>query len=302
MIIENQASDGSEGAFVYGADYWFLDNWGGANAVEGPAVGRDTFDLWWTPPCVSIPAWQAAMDDAGNAGDMDARFTWRMIDADASGYGAENDSGTVCIESIEVDRIDIGDLSESGSAWADEDPTSAEWHTVVYGTATDVTYDSSGVTLGPESGTWDAAWVELEPGDTDFSETDLVDNYPFEWLGDTLYKLEVDASAPDATGESNPPDIIDLKIDSASNELFSESYVVPNLDRVAMPTQAGITYVAFCYSHNQSLGEGTEGTVEAMKRLRARIAIGSSSAITIFDNTGSVTIEAVRVTKVELPD
>ena len=302
MIIENQSSDGSQGAFVYGADYWFLDNWGGANAVEGPAVGLGTFDLWWAPACVAVPAWQTAVDDVANAGDLDARFTFRMIDAAASGYGAENDSGTVCISNIDIDRIPIDELTEDGSAYSDDTMTAANWHTVELGTATDATYDSSGLTVGPTSGAWDPAWVEIQPGDTDFAQTDLADNYPFPWEGSTLYMMEVDVSAPDALGESNPADIIDLKIDSSSNEVFMENYVVPNLGRVAMPTVAGNTLTAFFYSHNQSLGIADDSSVvEAMKLLRARIAVGASGAITIFDNTGSMTIEAVRVTKLNLP-
>jgi hypothetical protein len=296
VIVENQ-DPGVAGAFVYGADYWFLDNQGGANAVEGPAVGLDTFDIWWTPPCVSVAEWQAAVDNVANAGELDALLKFRMVDfaTAASNYGAELDSGTVCISNVDIDRIDIGELSSDGSAYEDADPTAAEWHTVEYGDA-DVTYDSSGITISP-TGTWTDVLVDIQPGDTDFAVADLADNYPFAHEAATLYMMELDVSAPDANSEAHPVDFIILRVDSAGNELFMESYVTPNLDRVAMPTQAGKTLIGFFYSHNESLA-----SEPLLNRLRARIAIGALSAIATHDNDGGITIEAVRVTKIALPD
>ena len=302
FIVENQ-DPGVAGAFVYGADYWFLDNEGGANAVAGPAVGLDTFDLWWTPPCVSVAAWQTAMGDSANAGDMDMLFKLRMVDFASSGYGAELDSGTVCVSSIDIDRIDIGDLVSDGSAYEDSDPTAAEWTVSPLlgniGTAdgdTQVTFDSSGMTIEPAT-TWALELVDVEPGDSDFTIGDLADNYPFPHVASTLYMMELDVSAPDANSEAHPPDFIILRVDSAGSELFMESYVTPNLDRVAMPTVAGKTLIGFFYSHNETLSSEA-----VLNNLRARVALGGLSAISTHDNDGGITIEAVRVTKIVVPE
>ena len=296
FIIENQNNDGSQGAFAYGADYWFLDNLGGANAIEGPSVGRPSFDIVWAPACVSLPAWQSAAFSVANEDANDMRMIFRMFDFASSNYDAGNDSGTICISEMKIDRIGIADLASAGTVYSDDNLTAAGWRSTaaVSASGTSSTFADGNLTIEP-TGTWTDEIIAVEPGDTDFSAAELADNYPFAWEADTLYKMEVEISAPDANSEAHPPDFIILQMDSASNELFMESYVIPNLDRAAMPKQAGGTYVGFFYSHNVSLTSEA-----AYKTLRARLAVGALSGITAFTNDGGLTIESVTVNKIAL--
>jgi len=296
LIIENQTPTGSAGAFCYGADYWFLDNWGGANAIQGPSVGRASFDIWWTPPCVNLPSWQSAAFSAEQDAQNDMRMQFRMIDFASMGYNAENDSGTICISEIKVDRADISSLVSSATVYAEDNLTASNWRSTpaVSAGSTDSTFADGDLTIAPTS-SWGDEIINVEPGDTDFSTGNLADNYPFAWDGNTLYKMEVEMSAPDANSEAHPPDFIILRIDSASNELFMESYIVPNMDRAAMPKQGGGTYVGFFYSHNATLASDAE-----LKNLRAHLAVGSLNAITAFTNDGGVVIESITVKKIAL--
>jgi hypothetical protein len=291
MIIENQTPTGSAGAFCYGADYWFLDNYGGANAIAGPTVGRESFDIWWTPACVSQASWQSAAFATAQDAQNDMRLQFRTIDAASAGYDAGNDSGTICISSIEVVRQDISALTSSATVYTDDNLTAANWHASWYG-GTTATFADGELTVEPTS-SWGDEIIAIEPGDTDFSPGDLADNYPFAWDGDTLYKMEVVMRAPDANSETHPPDFIILRMDSASNELFMENYVVMNMDRAAMPKQTAATYVGFFYSHNASLASDAN-----LKRLRAHLAVGALSGITAFTNDGGVVIESIVVKKI----
>jgi len=296
FIIENQNNNGSQGAFCYGADYWFLDNLGGANAIQGPSVGRSTFDIVWAPACVSLPAWQSAAFSTANEDANDMRMIFRMFDFASANYDAGNDSGTICISEMKIDRADISSLTSSATVYSDDNLTAANWRSVpaVSASGTSSVFSGGNLTIEP-TGTWTDEIIAIEPGDADFSATDLADNYPFSWDANTLYKMEVVISSPDANSEAHPPDFIIMRMDTASNELFMESYVVPNMDRAAMPKQAGGTYVGFFYSHNVSLTSEA-----AYKTLRARLAVGALSGISAFTNDGGLTIESVTVKKVGL--
>jgi len=294
MIIENQTPTGSAGAFAYGADYWFLDNYGGANAVKGPSVGRDTFDIWWTPACVSQAAWQSAAFATAQDAQNDMRLQFRTIDVASATYNAGNDSGTICISNIDIARQDIANLMSSATVYTDDNLTASNWRSTpaVSSSSTTSTFSGGELTVEPTS-SWSDEIIAIEPGDTNFSTGNLADNYPFAWDGDTLYKMEVVMRAPDAASEAHPPDFIILRMDTASNELFMESYVVMNMDRAAMPKQTAGTYVGFFYSHNASLATDAE-----LKRLRAHLALGALSGISAFTNDGGVVIESIVVKKI----
>jgi len=294
LIVENQTPTGSAGAFCYGADYWFLDNYGGANAIMGPTVGRSTFDIVWTPACVNQASWQSAAFSSAQEAQNDMRLQFRMIDVASATYDAGNDSGTICISGIDIDRTDISGLVSSATVYTDDNLTGANWRSTpaVSGSSTTSTFADGNLTVTPTS-SWGDEIIAIEPGDTDFSIADLADNYPFAWDGNTLYKMEVVMRAPDANSETHPPDFIILRLDSASNELFMESYIVMNMDRAAMPKQTAGTYVGFFFSHNASLASEAN-----LKNLRAHLAVGALNAITAYTNDGGVVIESITVKKI----
>lgn len=297
VIFENQNDTGTQGAFVYGADYWFLDNQGSANAIKGPSVGRNVFDVWYAPLTVGQAAWQTWVADSANTAAKNMRTILRVIDYAANGYNAEADSGSVCLTDMLVDRIAEADIPVAQTVFEDTNLTAANWTARALGGATTSTFSGGDLSITPTSSWTTDTIIFVEPGDTNFSTGNLADNYPIPWLSDTLYVGEADVVAANATGESNPPDFIQVHVDSASNELFLDSYVTPNAGRVAMPVVGTTkTYKAFFYSMSASLAADAQ-----LKTLRARFSTGALASITTHTNNGGVILQAVRVKKLIAP-
>jgi len=297
VIFENQNDTGTAGAFVFGADYWFLDNQGSANAVKGPSVGRSTFDVWFAPLVVTQSAWQTWVGDSANAAQKNMRTIFRVIDYAANGYNAQADSGSVCITDMLIDRIAEGDIPVAATVFSDANLTAANWTARTLGDATTNTFSGGALTISPTSTWTNDTIIFVEPGDTNFTAGNLTDNYPIPWLSDTLYVAEADVVAANAQGESNPPDFVQVHMDSASNELFLDSYVTPNAGRVAMPVVSTTkTYKAFFYSQSATLASDAQ-----LKTLRARFSTGALASITTHTNNGGVKLLAIRVKKLQTP-
>jgi len=297
LIFENQNDTGTAGAFVYGADYWFLDNHGSANAVQGPSAGRTSFDIWYAPLIVSQSAWQTWVGDSANSAAKNMRMIFRSIDFASGTYNAGADSGSVCITDMRIDRISVDAVPVAGQVFEDANLTAANWRANAFGDATTSTFSGGDLTISPTSTWTNDTIIFVEPGDTNFSAGNLADNYPIPWLGDTLYVAEADVVAEDATGASNPPDFMQVHMDTGSNELFVDSYVTPNAARVGMPVVGTTkTYKVFFYSQSATLDPDAE-----LKTLRARFSCGALSALTPHTNNGGVTLQAIRVKRLSNP-
>jgi hypothetical protein len=149
LIFENQAVDGSAGAFAYSADMWFLGKEIGSNGV---GVDRTEFMIYYAPSCVNTASWQSEAFTAGNDANNDMRMTFRVLDSDAAGYGANLDQGTVCLTGYNVRRTDIDNLQEISTVFAKTTMADADW--TVYaligdGSDTSITYADGNLTVEP---------------------------------------------------------------------------------------------------------------------------------------------------------
>lgn len=258
------------GPFAYGADMFVLDNLGGANAV-GP-IGRTDFQLWFTPMPTGDSVWNNACTGAFAPdvdGINDMRLHFRLIDVDANGIASNLDEGTICLQSMTVDRFDLADLSidevvMDGSGGFIPGHWTAD---ASAGAGATCNFDGSVLEvdpLSPAQGYGDQV-IALSPGQWDGSENfatgeNLDDNYPIAWEADVLYRVRATWQA--RTGEANPADFYRLGMDAMGAELSVFSFVTPGLGnpfaapqvlppgtpRIGQPRE----YMMFCYSHSPS--------------------------------------------------
>lgn len=97
----------------YGGLYWLLDVAGGATGV-----GRfqSDFDVWVTPNAALTDQWRGVVDGPNSAFDPSIDFTndWNLtmrILHDNSSIFTQNDSGTICLRRLRVDRCSLDSLS-----------------------------------------------------------------------------------------------------------------------------------------------------------------------------------------------
>jgi hypothetical protein len=301
IIFENQSSDGSQGAFAYSADMWFLGKNIGSNGV---GIDRTEFLIYYAPSCVNLTTWQSEAFTTANDANNDMRMTFRVLDSDAAGYGANIDVGTVCLVGYTVKRTDVSNLEDISTAYAKTTMAEADW--TVYplvgdGSDTSIVWADGDLTVTPTDQTtqgWGDQLINIDAGNFGGGAFEINEiSYPIVWEDESLYKLEVTMSAPDSTGVNNPPDWLDLQLDAANNELFGESFVLANLDRIAMPKLTSETYVSFFYGHELP---GT--SVDAnFKRLRGHLNWGARTDISpnsVTTNFGGIKIHSVVVRKV----
>jgi hypothetical protein len=320
--IENIGGPASDQAYI--GDYLFFDNTGSANAVAGPAQGRNDFEIWFAPSAVRTPQWSAGFGSIADA-DNDAIVYFRILDTDASGgIGGELDSGTICLTDLTIDRFNLDDITSSLNLYNLNPVTSGiNGVTVVDlldniapgpGTGSNKDFLANPLTITPaDAQGWITELTFITPGDTNnlpvsdpgYVAADIVDNYPIVWESDVLYELQVDVSAPDATAESNGPDSLRLGFDAKTNEILGDSYMLSGYaGRPGMPKQVGNvspagpqTYTMFWYSHNSSLvGLGAS-------RLRWKVDILNTNlynrpTVTDVRNPGGIRFHAIRVNKV----
>jgi len=333
MILENlntnPASGGAviNGDDVYLADYFFLDNLGSANAIKGPATGLNQFDMWYAPSALLTPQWQSVTTGAFQPAldaNNDFRLHFRLLDSDSAGIGGQFDAGTVCMTNISINRFDYSRLYTSGNAdvytlnpiisgisGVNVDDLLPHLG-ITNGAGSNRDFSTAPLTLTPaDPAGWLVEITSIKPGDTikpnpsqieygDGSST--LDNFPVDWQNNTLYQLLVDASAPDAAGETNGPDCIRLGFDTQTIEEFADSYMLSGYNAIGMPKQTTSvvpngpqTYTAFFYGHNRSLS-----TVPQVARLAWRIDIINTDSYnrpspTILRNLGGTRFHSIKV-------
>lgn len=323
VVVENDGSAGATQAYI--ADYLFLDNTGSANAVAGPAQGRNIFELWFTPSPVRAPQWrsgstgifQASLDN-----DNDARIRFRILDTDASsGIQGQLDSGTICMTTLEIDRFDLDNIATSLQVY-NLNPITSGINGVTVNDLLDVIAPGPGtgslrdfvtnpLTISPKDANgWILELTSIRPGDTNipvpgspgFNAADLADNFPVDWKDNQLYEIQVDMSAPDALSENDPPDGILVGFDTPTNEILGDNMSLSGFaGSPAMPKQVGSvspagpqTYTTIFNGHNRSL-IGING----VERLRWKIDILNSDTYSFpITNAGSVRFHAIRVNEI----
>lgn len=304
-----QNTTGTVGFNLYGFDSYFLDNNGGANAAL--SGGPTPFDIWWCPIGVTTPQWNVDTDGStagpfapAGAADKDGRLVFRMLDVNNSpGITADNDFGSLCMTELTIDRFDIGTvkvLDTPFEATTITDSASGGNSVVdTYDTVT-VSYASGAVTLTPITSSLPLTYAQVVPGDTNNDTGDpatIVDNYPVPRDPQTLYRITMNMTAT-----ANPPGQVWISADSPTNEANYESFATGALNLSGMPNSTAQDFVAFYWSQygTAAADYGGGATPSQFQAFRPKLVIGSNGSLTFpaTDNTGSVTLNSMKVDKV----
>jgi hypothetical protein len=313
MVVDNFSTEAGNSVIEnkYGQESLYLDNIGGANAAGGTL--KD-YEVWFTPIALKAADWNdgtngmlTAAKDAIN----DARIHFRVYDIDdqpggSGNYGGQLDAGKVCLQNIDIDAFDIDGIAVTATPYSVTSMTLST-HTVgsIFGT-TNAAVSGGGITITPQNGTaWDIEIITCNPGNGTFDAIgnpgETPDNFPVQDVQDGLFKITVGAKAPDALGETNPPDGIRVGMDDASTEVLMVGNVLATTNALGMPKQSGATdYTVVYFSHNM-----TASSVLNIDRVRPRMDILNSPTVTLngqTHNTGGITITSMKVDQLELPN
>jgi len=285
VLMEN-ASEGIEAAQLFFGENYFLDNFGGANAPQGHPAGRAQHVVLFTPPPVSNAEWQNGAFLPANDDFNDFRVRMRILDVENVGYGAENDSGQVCLNDVSISKVDIGAFTRGAALYDQQDVSASTYHGTQI-TGTTFTYASGDVTIAPSDGNWEVEVAQIFPGDGvgDLAAggAAIADDYPVAWTEDTLYELVIGVNAPNATGQSNPPDLIRMGLDVPTQEYIGLSQISPALGGIGTPnTGGGQVYRGFYAPNSVSLS-----TVENHDALRPRFDVITHDAFGWNGNAGN---------------
>lgn len=310
FVIDNVGSDnGVEGASKFAGEFLNLDAEEGANSAGLSSGGRNDFQFWYTPAQVNAASWNDSTSGAftpANEGRNDLRFTYRILDVEG-GTNGQNRSGTLCMSTLVVDSMDIGAMQVSSTPFNVTDINAGNYtvDAVISDANTNANFSGGAVTITPNTtSAWDLEVVDIFPGDTtsDLGQpASLPDNYPITWQSNQLLKVSTGISAPDSTGETNPPDALEFIVDVPSVELLSKSNVQAGANILGMPKQGQVTeYVQFFYTHNV-----TGSSITNADRIRPRTQLLNTGAIntggTISGNQGGVTVTSQRVDVMQTP-
>lgn len=318
FIWDNSDPDDVFGAAnIYSSETFFLDNLGGANAPAGAPTGLAAHYAVFAPPQVLTAQWNASGFTATNDAFNDMRLRFTIADYDGLGYGAEQDSGQVCLQDIVITRFDIATLSPQALSPAynvstfDVVAAGGQTHTVraLIDQSLSISDAGGNVTILPPSGGWSVEIVEMRPGDNVNDPLNggapIVDNYPIPWAANTVYMGTWELSAPNAVSESNPPDIIRFGFDTPTQEIISTSQVSASLNASAMPKQiAGSVTAPQPYVALFNSNAVTASTVSEHNRIRPRLDLIMSDQLTfngVAANTGGTRIHSEKVETVVLP-
>lgn len=294
FVIDNVRTNAS-GALITGSQgKYSLDvlNWdtnGSSNSVGLASGGRRTFDIYYTPLPVSAADWNGASGEFATANDAfnDARFQFRVIDVQvAGGVDGNNDAGTLCLKSYRIDRIDINDMSVAANVFNQAAPVgeaknaTAGFQTAGSNMSVGTIFNSAtisntgGITVTPATaGAWDTVEIiDLDVGDDNVNfgtGSTLADNWPITWNSNELLRITAGGQAPNATGETNPPDTLRLLMDSPTSEIGLDSLLSAGANLLGMPKAASVTtYTAFYFTQN-----ATAATATGFKALRPRVSM-----------------------------
>jgi hypothetical protein len=291
FIADNAQLLGGPGG-NFGHFAWVLDVDGGAQGI-GRANGRTSYDFWFAPNAVATPQWQSGAFTVGADPFNDLRLQYQVIDANAA-LQTQNDSGTICVENIEVARIDHDSLQVSSTVYNPPLDTSTHFAGANndFGTATaaiDNNTDSANIDL---STTGD---VRRTVGPFDPLQANLnLQLYPVVWTGDTLFRTRTAVRA--ATSEADPVDALFIVMDTTNNELGTQTYTLSNLGVAQMSTAASpklvsAEYEAYHYSQN-----ATDSVIVDANRLRPQMFVLNGNGLFGTGNGGdAVVVESLEV-------
>jgi hypothetical protein len=317
LIIQNAqinaaaGPSGSVGANSYGGDYWYLDNIGGSQGV-GLSSGRSDFVVYYTPPAVTFPSWRSTSTGAFQpTADPfnDMAFNFRVFDIGSSGYGATNDSGTICLTSFTAGRFSLDNMTRGTALYSKTSLASTDFYkTQTAGGANQTNLGFSGgiMTISPATpGTsWDNNIDTIIPGtlaNAGQLPSAAASNWPIAWQSDQILLLEVEVSAATTADQQNQADIIVPMIDAGGSETFQFGFTLPNIKflgagtagAAAPPVGSTAKYMTFAYTNAHS-------TASDFNFLRPRLDIQNFVGISSANPTGGLRVHSVTVTPVTL--
>ena len=322
LLVNNY--DGVHGLNLYGANYFFLDNTGGANAA---LTGAATFEVWWNPTPISTAKWNETGElrpgpfDTEYAADKDAFIQFRVLDVNNSpGITADNDFGALCLNSLMIDRCDVGVLQPvlGGEGLLNvTDLTNAvpgPGNTRFNGINATGTFSGGNLTIAPIPGTNDvndgrrALLAMVEPGNNDIpfstdpaDAAEVLDNFPVPNDPQSLYEVHFGMTAPSSADEGSPPDVFWLGADTNTNETIYMTYVTSNAWGKGMPaysaTQTPQDYKCFFYSNGGTVASNPSW----WQQFRPRFMLGNAARLGLFQSEGAITIHYYSVDKIKIP-
>jgi hypothetical protein len=309
IIIQNSQINpaagppGAIGANAYGGDYFYLDNIGGSQGIGLPN-GNSNFTIFFAPPALQLASWRSTTTGAFQpaADDFnDMAFNFRILDTGSGGYNANNDSGTVCLQTFEIDRWSFDDFARGTVRYNDTDLQTGDWKNFQIGVAGNLTFAGGDMTLAPSSGSaWNNSIDVITPGVEAGSglPQDAPTAWPIAWETNKILLLEVEASAPTANDQANQPDIIVPMVDAGGSETFQYGFQLLNIKYLgqgaagagAPPVGSTGKYVTFAYTNRAS-------NAPEFAFLRPRIDIQNFPSIQPQNPTGSIRFHGVTVTE-----
>jgi len=316
LIINNfqvdQTTTPWHGMNLYGANYFFLDNTGRANAAVNMGSGLTdgkNFDLWWCPTPISTDQWNVTTTgptsgpyNPGNATDdglghgKDAFIEFRVLDTpDNPGTTANSDFGTLCLRELTIDRWDLKYMTVESSPALYHPTLSSTSHRREGGDFS-MTPSGGGFDVMPTLAGQTAGITGVVPGDgvLDMTLVDgasWTDDYPVPMDPQTLYMVTMSlSSAGDVT---KPPEIFWLGADTPTNELICMTYVTYNCNKSAMPKTTPQDYKCLFFSNG-----GTVSTNPTfLSQFRPRFMVGNVG-LNPDAETGGIRINSMQVDKV----
>lgn len=319
LIVDNYDPKTRKGLNLFGMDALIMDNVGGANAVISSDSGTELL-FYWTPAAVSTPQFQALYSGTTYAAGKDVRLRFRVLDVDDNKALLNNQkSGAICLKSIQVESIPLYKVTpyqalvDITSFKRNTDLTSPSLNNTevqAYNNPS-VLFKDGTVTLTPAGAGTAAELISLTPAaDTDGAGGanpvytppygNMADEWPIPWMTGYIYELTAQLSAPTATDEAHPFDVIMMGIDTPTNEANCESYI-SSVKGIASPHQgAPQTYRMFYQGQYE-----TRSTIPALHALRWRLRFGNNTAlnfpnVTDTTNSGAVRVHSLKVRTVKI--
>lgn len=304
-----------KGLNLYGGNYMFLDNTGGANAVT-TAKSPMEFRMVWCPSPVVTAQWNDTTSPPfpngpgpwapGEDGNNDGFVEFRILDAaSAVGVNGAAANGTLCLNEVNITRFDVTQVQvvanrlnfatiTQGGLNGANGVGNTRATTIVGATAS---FAGGAVTIDPAGG---PMLSQVEPGDYVFdlgTNNSVLDNYPVAMTPNTLYRIQFVLSAPTQADADAPMDIMWVGADTPTNECINLSYVTVNAWHHGMPKTAQSTYTAFFFSN-----QGTAATNPAhFNQFRWRMMFGNADTLGGGEpNTGAIRLHSVVVDEVTL--
>lgn len=292
-------------AFInFGGSEFFLDVAGGSSGI-GRKQGRSEYEFWMAPNALSSAAWRSAaggINDPANQAMTGMRIVLRVLDTNPA-LLFENDSGTICIQDIQIDSIDADELN----GITIYDPPISEQTHAWYG----FSFTQQGGTIGAVTKT---ARLRLSPdGDVDgdmfgpqiAAETsNELKYFPLKWEADTLYCLEADIRQE--TSETDPVNVITLGLDVPTVETIISHWSTRSapgapLDRAASPRLTSATYRAYWFSHNTTIADPI--ALPDVDRFRPFLQFFNRADLGGVDPSGgdALVVESLRVLEIRMP-